>query len=391
MPVAAGAATVLAVGIPRAAMGILREVLAGEAILPPESTSFADAPAQVRRLRPQVVLVGFHQGQEPALELGSRLFNEHQGIHLVAIDREGSAETIRRAMRAGFREFVVLPGDEELLVQAIREASQAIQEDEDRAEVVAVMGASGGVGVTTLAANLGADLAATHRVLAVDMDFSTGDLAAFLDLRPSSHIVDLLRDMDRLDERLLAGSVAVHPSGLHVLAQPQRVEEHEVVAGDTVLTLLNLFARVYQFVVLDCGSRVDEAILTAATAADRLVLVCTPMVHTVRNAWRRLELLADLGVEPERVAVVVNRFEKRRAGLGVDVIESTLRRKVAAILPADPRTVDQAVNDGRLIREVNRRSPVVEGMEQIVGVLMGEEPQPANSSLGRNLMNLLFS
>ena len=109
----------------------------------------------------------------------------------------------------------------------------------DQGQVVAVIGAKGGVGSTFVTVNLGAELAPVNRVCAVDLDFSMGDVAGMLDMEPASHMADLLNNVSRLDERMLAGSVGVHPSGLHVLAQPMELVENEFLRGEDVLRVLS--------------------------------------------------------------------------------------------------------------------------------------------------------
>lgn len=360
--------TVLVIGVDPRGMGQIRETLGAEVALPTQSTRYEDAVPAVRKHRPDVVITGFDQDFEEAIRIAPQILAESSRVHLVALSGRTEPERIRAAMRAGYREFVVLPDDAELLRQAVHEALYQEGADEDHGEVVTLWGTKGGAGSTFLAVNLAAELSPVHRVCVVDLDFSTGDVAAFLDIQPAQTIADVLRNLGRLDERMLAGSVVVHPSKVHALAQPVDLEQREEVKGDMVMRVLTTVARSYQYCIVDCGSRLDEASLTAATVADRILLLATPDVPGIKNTWRRLQLLERLGIEKDRVHVVVNRWDKREAPFSLEDVERNLGRKVDATVAADKSAI-RAVNDGKLLRDVDRRCQAACDVEALVGLL----------------------
>lgn len=366
------AATVVVIGVDARAMGQIRETLGAEAALPSQSARFEDAIAVIRKTHPDVVITGFDQDFEEAIRIAPQIAAESSRIHMVALAARTDPERIRAAMRAGYREFVVLPEDAELLRQAVHEATFQTEDDSSHGDVVTVWGAKGGVGSTFLAVNLAAELAFVHRVCVVDLDFSMGDVASFLDLNPTQTISDLLRNLHRLDERMLSGSVVVHGSKIHVLPQPTDLEQREEIKGDSVMRILTAVARSYQYCIVDCGSRVDEAALTAATVADRLFLVANPDVPGVKDAWRKLRLLERVGVEKERVHLILNRWDKRDAPFTLADVERNLGRKVDATVALD-RAAARSVNDGKLIRDVDRRAPAAKDLEALVGLVTDGE------------------
>ena len=370
----AGAASVVVVGVDQQGMGLIRECLGTEAVLPTHATSYMDAPQVVRKTRPNVVVMGFDVQFEAAVELGAVLTRELPGLQMVAISERNDSERIRAAMRAGYREYVVLPEDGDLLRRAVHEAAYGSDGGDDTADVIALVGSKGGCGVSLLTVNLAAELSPVHRVCVLDLDFSMGDAAGFLDLQPQSSIHDLLRSLDRLDERMFAGSVVVHPSKVHVLAQPTELMEFEEVRGDDVLAVLRAAAGAYQYVLADCGGRIDEATLMATTVADLVILVTTPGVVAVKNAWRRLQLMERLGIEKEHVRLVVNQWG-RNAELTESDIETNLGIPVAATIEADFATCQKAVNVGRLLRDVDRKSPTVRDIGAAVQLITEQVPR----------------
>ncbi|MDP2307043.1 MAG: AAA family ATPase [Pseudomonadota bacterium] len=365
-------ASVVVIGVDARAMGQIRETLGAEAALPAQATRYEDALAVIRKLRPDVVIAGFDQDFEEAIRIAPQIVADNGRCQLVALASHANPDHIRAAMRAGYREFVVLPDDAELLRQAVHEAIYQEGGDEDHGEVIAVWGSKGGAGATFLSVNLAAELSPVHRVCVVDLDFSMGDVAAFLDIQPSVTIADLMRNLHKIDERMLAGHVVVHPSKVHAVAQPTDLEQREEVKGDTVMRILTTVARTYQYCLVDCGSRLDEATLTAATVADRILLIATPDVPGIKNTWRRLQLIERLGIEKSRVHVVINRWDKREAPFSLADVEQNILRKVDATVAFD-KAAARAVNEGKLLREVDKKCPAAKDIEALVGLVTDGE------------------
>lgn len=377
------AASVVLIGLTMEEMGRVRESLVGEAALPTNPVGFGDAIAAVERNQPDVVVVSFSQGSEAPLAIAPSLLRELPDCTLVALSDTSTAEVILAAMRVGYKEFVVLPDDTPRLRQVVHESAYAPEAEEDAGSVVAIVGVKGGVGCTMLTAHVGAELSGIHKVVAMDFNMSMGDLASVLDLQPSEDLIGLLPRANRLDERLLSSACTVHSSKLHVLAQPSEPSPGVEYTADDIYAIISAAARAYQYVLIDCGTHLDEATAMAINVADIVLLVTEPTVISVRNAFRRIRFLLAMGIERDRIRLVVNR-QHAAAYVALPDIESNLGIPVAATITDDPRLVGQAFNEGKLIRDINRRAPVARDISSILGVLTDEvvEPTPDPSSGG---------
>lgn len=379
-------ASVLLVNLDAEAMGLVRETLAAEAVLPAQSIPFSEAIPSVKRSRPDVVIVGFLGGMEAALQLGQNLTKEAPNVSMVALASDGNANTILAAMRVGYKEFVVLPGDAARLRQVVHDAAYAPSDDEEKGLVVSVCGAKGGVGATLIATHLAADLAAIHRVILMDMNFAMGDVATMLDVQPKDSIVDVLPRADRLDERMLTGSVAVHRSKVHVLAQPPDLDKVDDINADDVYSIIHIAATGYQYVLIDVGTYTDDAAAMCLGVSDIVILVTTPDVISVRDAFRRLKLMERLGIEKERIRLVVNRF-RRGTFVSLDDIQANLQIEVSRTIADDSKTVDSAINEGKLLREINRKAEVARDISAMLAMLTDdfdedEDDDPSSSGGG---------
>ena len=136
------------------------------------------------------------------------------------------------------KEFLTQPVRIEDLVGALeRISSQRFGRGEHGVRgstVIAVAGATGGVGTTSLAVNLGCALAADERnsVALVDLDLCLGDADVFLDTIPDYTLVDVAQNVTRLDFTLLKRSLTKHSSGLFLLPRPVQLEDVPLITPD---------------------------------------------------------------------------------------------------------------------------------------------------------------
>lgn len=384
-----GTATIVLVGLTRDEMGQIRESLVGEAALPSNPVGFGDAVSAVQRAQPNLVIVSFSQGSEAPLAIAPAVMRENPDCVLVALSDTSQAETILAAMRVGYKEFVVLPSDLPRLRQVVHEAAYTAETDEDAGTVISFVGAKGGVGTSMLTVNAAAELAGLLKVLAIDLDMSMGDLTSMLNLQANEDITSLLSRSSRLDERLLVSAASIHGSKLQVLAQPAEPSMKVEYTTDDIYAVINTAARAYQFVVIDCGTAIDEATNLAVSVSDLVLLVTEPTVISVRDAFRRLRHLRGLGIENDRLRLIVNRYH-RDAYVSDKDIEANLGLPVAATITDDPMIVGKALDEGKLVRDINRKSQVSKDISGLLSVLNddGEAPAQEPPSSGGFLFGL---
>ncbi|MBK7757729.1 MAG: hypothetical protein IPI35_15275 [Deltaproteobacteria bacterium] len=100
----------------------------------------------------------------------------------------------------------------------------------------------------------------------------------------------------------------------------------------------------------------------------------------MKNAFRRLQLFERLGVEQDSIRLIINKYDKKTAHLSIKDIEEKLNLKVAAVVDLDDKTLNQAVNEGRLVRDVNKRSPAVAAYSNMVTLITEREPSWSRKS-----------
>lgn len=372
------AATVVLVAVEGDTLGLIRETLAAEAVLPNSSVDFGEGIEVVARTIPDVILVGVDQDPDQAVEFARIMTKEAPQSTLVAISGKRDADLILREIRAGFREFIVLPDEAEQLRSAVHGAVFRASEDGEKGIVVALLGAKGGVGTTMLTTHLAVELSSIHRVLCIDGDFGTGDMAAMIDATPKDTLADILPRAEKVDERMLSSSVHVHASKVHYLCQPEDLDRIGELNPDEYYNVLIAAAKAYQYVLIDCGSAMSVGAQAALNIADQVVVIATPDVIAVRDAHRKIKSLSTLGVEKKRVGIVINQMPKQPY-LSREAIENNLQVRILGTVAEDAKTAQQSINEGRLMRDVARRSPAALDIAKLVGVL-AEDPDEVDAT-----------
>jgi len=360
-------ASVAIINVDGTRMGVIRETLQAEAVLPSQPASFDEGISTIQRTSPDIILVGLSVGVEVAESFIQEAKRDAPNAVWVAIGMRKDAPTILKAMRAGFSEYLLLPEDSALLRDAVRSSAARRTIDGEKGLIVAVLGAKGGVGATTLASHLAAELSPIHRVLCIDADFRKGDMAAHVDLSPRDSIVDILPRADRLDERMLTGAVDVHANRVHYLCQPDELS-FDVPDSDDVYSVIATAARSYQYVLIDVGSAVDDIALASLGVADQVLLVSPPNVVGMRDAYRTRRALEAAEIEARRIHLVLNRVPENPALSNAEIMEH-LNMQVMSQVAEDTAAFSAAMAEGRLVREVNPKSQAAADIGQLVGLL----------------------
>jgi len=281
----------------------------------------------------------------PGLPAGMDAFcRQHPSVPVMLLVSSLDPAIILAAMRAGVKEVLQYPFTGEELDAAIARLASA-RDSGPGGDVVAFIGAKGGVGSTTAAVNVATELARLRRgsVLLVDLHLACGDAAIYLGAEPKFSIADALENIHRLDAAFMKSLCVKTKAGPDLLASPERTMALPVDAG-RVRTLVEAAARSYQFVVLDVG-RSDPAVLDGLDPVKKFVVIANQELPTVRSASRMAQLL-NQRYGKERVMLAVSRYDPN-AGIGQEDIERVVGAKVRHLLPSDYRVALEAANTGR--------------------------------------------
>jgi pilus assembly protein CpaE len=215
-------------------------------------------------------------------------------------------------------------------------------------KTIALFSLRGGIGVSSLAANLAVGLAqlwGTPGAL-VDLAFASGQAAMLLNLplrRSWSDITEI--PLAEIDNEIIDKVLLAHSSGLSVLSPAARPEQSELISGVLVSHVLDRLRSRFGYIVLDMPHDFSETTLAGLDAADQIVLVLAPEIAAVRAAAGALDIFRQLAYPQEKIMLVLNNTIER-GGLTRKDIELTLKQPIALTVPYAAEAFVSALNRG---------------------------------------------
>lgn len=327
-------------------------------------------------------LAELRQTRVPLVLLAPAVDDERwRSLAAVVLPTGADAATVRRgleaAVRGDVRPAATTPTPAE---RRNGPAAKPRAPGQEALAVLAVASGHGSPGRTTVAVSLAASLGSVASTVLVDLDTSGPGVAACLDADPTRNLYLIAHraptTAGEWDQAIARETQSLGSRSRHavVLCGVPSVEMRTALARPFLERLIGELRQRYRYVVLDVGAELlgaDVALHRAALAlADQVLLVATPDLAALHQARVALGLFqAQLGVPPERVALVLNRHD-RRFHWGRDEVGWHLRAPVAAVVPHDYRAAQRALAAQRpLVYE--RRSRAGRALVQLAGRIHG--------------------
>lgn len=292
---------------------------------------------------------------------------------VIVIGRHNDISLYRELIKNGISEYLVGPVRMQDLLGAI--ASIFVDPDaEPLGRSIAFIGAKGGVGSSTIAHNCAfgiSSLFATETILA-DLDLAYGTANIDFDQDPAQGIAEAVYAPERLDEVFLDRLLTKCSEHLSLLAAPSlldRAYDFERTAFQPVVEVLQRSAPV---AVLDVPHAWNEWTRSVLAEADEIVITAMPDLANLRNTKNMLDALKKLRPNDKAPHLVLNQvgMPKRPEITPSDFLQP-LEIEPIAIIPFDAPLFGNAANSGRMISELDAKSPTAETFSQIAHIVTG--------------------
>lgn len=232
-------------------------------------------------------------------------------------------------------------------------------------KIIVVTSGKGGVGKSTIAANIACGLAFDGRkILLIDMDTGLRSLDLMLGTEN-----ELVYDLTDVIDGICTAEQATFPvkqrPGLYLMPASQN-------AGSTYLTpqdirsALNSIKDRYDYIILDCPAGIERGFRNAVVCAETAILVVTPDYISLRSGERAFQLLTGEGVPDIRI--VINRIGIKPP-VSADDCVNRMELPVLGFIPDDP-AVSRCAAAGKCV--IDKETPAGDAFERIVRRLLGE-------------------
>ncbi len=337
---------------------------------------FADV---VEQTKPDIGLVAMDADSAKAIALVAEVSAQTPECSLLVSSGSTDGRLILESMRAGAKEFLTEPLKEEDLATALQRVKRqqvgAAQQSSGGCKVIAVGGATGGVGTSSIAVNLACALAADdgHSVVLIDLDLALGDADVFLDTIPEYTLADVAQNISRLDLTLLKKSLTRHTSGVHLLPRPVQLEDAQLITPDSLQRVIGLLKTSFSHIVFDMSKSFGPLDMEAIRLADDVLMVTQLDLPCLRNVVRLMMTFDDDADLRDKVRIVVNRGGQDSGQISLKKAQETINRDIYWQVPNDYRVMVEVRNNGVPLIEHAPKAGITNSINQLAAALCGKQ------------------
>lgn len=353
---------------------------------------YQQALYRMEGLSADLVLVVAGDDPESALEMVRAAAAGFPRTAVLMAGTDHGVSLILRAVRAGAREFLPLPATGTDLLESIGRLCPRVGASAGMPrspQVIAVTGAAGGVGCTSIAVNLAATLCKTMRrdTVIADFDLLLGSLEEGLGVIPDNSLEVLVRNLGELDPGLLKRWLPRHSSGLYVLPHPVSMDESARIEHESLRQVLLLLKETFDSIVIDTSKGLQATDFLAFDQADVVLVVLQLNLDCTRNTVRLLQYLNMFEGYAEKVRLVVNRVNSPLSEISVKKAEELLKTPVRWMVPNATRLFRPGRTRGVPIDEVeggagSKAHAALLGMARELSPLAQEAARPRRRLFG---------
>ena len=237
--------------------------------------------------------------------------------------------------------------------------------------------ATGGVGSTSVAVNLGCILAAQpgNSVALVDLDLALGDADVFLDSIPDYTLADVTQNVSRLDIQLLKRSLTKHQSGLYLLPRPVELQDAQIITPEGMTKVIGLLKASFTHLIIDTSKTYSLIDMAALQMANHVILITQLDLPCLRNVVRLLMSFEEIDDLRNKTRIVVNRAGLDTGQISLKKAKETIGREIFAQLPNDYRTMVEVRNNGVPLITQAPKAAITQALRDLLNRLTGLDEQ----------------
>ena len=314
------------------------------------------------------------------------------GTRVVVIGRVNDVTLYRELVRRGVSDYVIAPVNALDVVRSICNLFSA-PEAKSIGRIIAVVGAKGGVGASTIAHNvawaIARDLAMDSVVADLDLAFGTAGLDYNQD--PPQGIADAVFSPDRVDTAFIDRLLSKCTDHLSLLAAPATLDKVYDFGADAFDAIFDTLRTSMPCIVLDVPHQWSGWTKRALVSADDILVVSAPDLASLRNTKNLVDLLKASRPNDRAPLYCLNQVGiPKRPEISASEFAKAIEAQPIATIPFDPQMFGSAANNGQMIAEVSANHRTTEMFLQMAQRLTGRsETKKARGSLLSPLIDKL--
>lgn len=334
----------------------------------------------VEQTKPDISFIAMDSDPKRATQLVAEIVKEAPDCALLVSSSSTDGQLILESMRAGAKEFLTEPIQTEELATALQRVKRQIQGSAEATstscQILSVAGATGGVGVSSIAVNLACALAhdQDNSVVLLDLDIALGDADVFLDAIPEYTLADVAQNIDRLDLTLLKKSLTKHSSGVHLLPRPIQLHDAQLVTRENLQRIIGLLKASYSHIIIDTSKTFGPLDFLAFEESTEVLMVTQLDLPCLRNVVRLMMVFDESSSLRDKVKVIVNRIGEDNGQISLKKSKDTIGRDIFWKIPNDYKVMVEVRNNGVPLIEHAPKANITQSICQLANTLSGKIP-----------------
>ncbi len=300
------------------------------------------------------------------------------------------SNTLIEAIRLGMRDVVTpenLSGLSKLITNLESNTDNQSKKD-SKEKIIAFISAKGGDGSSSVLANFAwgiSDHIDDRKALLIDMSLPFGDLDVYLTKKNiENDLSDYVANIDRLDVSLLDVMTSNLNGNLDFIKSPASIEKIMKVDPESVGHLIDIVEKLYDYLLIDLGSAINPFVLEVVNKIDHLYIVFSDTLQSARKVGMVLSTLHDLGFEPQKISVVINKREKA-SEISIQDYQSVIKHDIEKVVPLDSVGMRRSVLESKPLMLLEKKSPFVKNIDPWVREFLSLKDVKSNNSLWQKL------
>jgi pilus assembly protein CpaE len=315
------------------------------------------------------------------------------GTRVIVIGRLNDVVLYRELVRRGVNDYLMAPIG---TIDVVRSICGLFSAPDAKAvgRIIAVVGAKGGVGASTIAHNVAWAVARELKLdtVVVDLDLGFGTAGLDYNQDPPQGIADAVFSPDRVDNAFIDRLLSKCTDHLSLLAAPATLDRVYDFAAEAFDPIVDSLRATVPCIVLDVPHQWSGWTKKTLIGADDILIVAGPDLANLRNTKNLLDLLKAARPNDRRPRYCLNQVGMaKRPEIKPADFAKALDDKAAAIIPFEPQVFGTAANNGQMIAELSSSHRVAEIFRQLAQGLTGRiETKKARSGLLSPLLSKLL-
>ena len=344
---------------------------------------------------PLQLVIDVSQSDTPLSELAQLAEVCDPSVDVYVLGSQNDVGLYRSLLQLGIRDYLVKPLTVDLLTRTLGDGQSGRSEPVQSTrtgKVISLMGARGGVGVSSVCAHLARDLAEDkhRRVALVDLDVYGGAINVLLGLQSNQGLIDVMENVQRLDPQYMDRTLIKHSSRLFVLSCELDYSDAFTPPEGALTQLIEVLKHYFHYVLLDVprpGTAVPMLCEEALNQSKLVYLLADQTVHSARRVAQMSRHIAARPNEPV-VSVLLNRtVPASAADVARADFSSATQRAVLHELPFDPAALVAAQNLGE---RLNPRTEFAQAIAHLANDLSGVEQKAVSTKRHGSLVARLL-